>query len=406
MKLSREFSINRLLITVLICLVALMCTQFVIAVTTDNQKPEFSYENEIVKILDVVKSGKIDLAFTLLDQHLVAYPTSQIANLIRADLLYAMSSNLVEIGGGANQKSNNLNGLGHQIRNRWKQSNFNIYQDELVPSSLVEIGHHKHVIVADLNSGRLYLYENFNGRARLLRDYYLTIGSEGFGKYLEGDNKTPIGVYSIYRNIPSSELPDLYGDGAYPVNYPNRFDRSQNRTGSGIWLHGTPSDTYARAPWASKGCFVLSNDDFVDIEKYISVKERTPVILSDSIQWVNRKELATLRTSYLSVLNRWKKDWESLNTEAYLSHYSREKFNFGKNSFQSWANKKREVNRAKKFVRVNLEIESLFIYPGVSDVFVVKYTQDYTSSNFSSKTDKQQYWQRNKQGRWKIIYEG
>ena len=30
------------------------------------------------------------------------------------------------------------------------------------------------------------------------------------------------------------------GDGAFPLNYPNEWDRRLNKTGSGIWLHGTP----------------------------------------------------------------------------------------------------------------------------------------------------------------------
>ena len=35
----------------------------------------------------------------------------------------------------------------------------------------------------------------------------------------------------------------------------------KRRTGSGIWLHGTPPDQFARAPLATDGCLVLANPD-------------------------------------------------------------------------------------------------------------------------------------------------
>src|SRR3546814_8483534 len=49
------------------------------------------------------------------------------------------------------------------------------------------------------------------------------------------------------------KLPDFYGDGAYPLNYPNEWDKHEGRKGYGIWLHGTPSTTYSRPPRASDG---------------------------------------------------------------------------------------------------------------------------------------------------------
>ena len=268
------------------------------------------------------------------------------------------------------------------------------------------MGRHKHVIVSDTHEGRLYLYRNNQGKPELVKDYYMTVGSAGYGKQVEGDNKTPIGVYSIYKYIDDEQLPDLYGKGAFPVDYPNIVDRYRKRTGYGIWLHGTPSDTYARSPWASEGCFVLSNDDFSDISQYISITEQTPVILSDGIQWVNWEELQEKRRSYLAILQAWKTDWESLDADAYIQHYTRDQLNFGKVSFREWAARKKQVNQSKTFIQIDMDIESLLLYPGEKDMFVVKYKQRYMSNNFHSEAHKEQYWQRNEQGHWKIVYEG
>jgi murein L,D-transpeptidase YafK len=68
--------------------------------------------------------------------------------------------------------------------------------------------------------------------------------------------------------MPQDKLTDFYGSGAFPINYPNEWDRIRGRNGYGIWLHGTPRDTYSRPPRASDGCIVLSNED-LDLHSYV-----------------------------------------------------------------------------------------------------------------------------------------
>ena len=63
----------------------------------------------------------------------------------------------------------------------------------------------KHAIVVDTKRSRLYLYENDTrngGRPRFVADYYVTHGKLGTDKLVEGDKKTPIGVYHITANLP------------------------------------------------------------------------------------------------------------------------------------------------------------------------------------------------------------
>jgi len=367
-----------------------------------------SYEPSVLSIIQSIRNGQLTQALAQAEQHLVNFPKSRIGHLLKADILHAQTASLSRPGSGFSlEKNERLQGLTHQIKNRWAHAKqVDDKQHTHVPSSLVDIGQHKHVIVTDMSAGRLYLYENNDGQPQLVRDYYLTVGSEGYGKQVEGDNKTPVGVYAIYRYIKGRELPDLYGGGAFPVNYPNRFDRYRKRTGYGIWLHGTPSNTYARSPWASEGCFVLSNDDLSDISEYISVEDRTPVILSDSIEWVTLAELTESRQQAITLIETWKADWESLNTDAYLSHYSQDDFNFGNDNYQRWASRKKNTNSRKTFVQLDLELESLFMYPGETDMFVVRYKQRYLSNNYSNQAQKEQYWKRDGSGQWRIIFEG
>lgn len=381
----------------------LLCCLFASQVKADLD--DDPYENQVIDIIELVQQGKLNQALNNTDQHLRQFPKSRIGYLLKADILQAMSSPLTSVGAGSPDLKN-IDGLKKQLLNRWNHRNLvNPSGHDGVPANLIDMGNHTYVIVADMSNGRLYLYKNNNNQPELIRDYYLTVGSQGYGKQVEGDNKTPIGVYSIYRHIPGAELPDLYGKGAYPVNYPNRYDRALKRTGYGIWLHGTPSDTYARSPWASEGCFVLSNNDLLDIEQYIDVKTRTPVILSDSIEWISLAELNKRRQALYATLQQWQQDWESLDTDRYLDHYSKEYFNFGREKIDNWAARKRAVNQGKTFVQVDIKINDLFIYPDQKEMFVVRYTQRYLSNNYSGQTEKEQYWRKDKSGEWKIIYE-
>jgi len=338
------------------------------------------YEAALINVIDAIQKQDLASALQQVNTHLTSFPKSREGHLLRADILHAMSGALSGLGEHKAIAAEDLKKFKHQLNNRLKHTGAHADKTHShVPANLVALGQHKHVMVADMTNGRLYLYKNNDGVPELIRDYYLTIGSEGYGKEVEGDNRTPVGIYEINRYIEGKALPDLYGKGAFPINYPNRYDRFLKRTGYGIWLHGTPSITYARSPWASEGCFVLSNDDLIDIGQYISVEERTPVVLSDRIEWVDQQAFLERKNQYMAVIEKWKQDWESLDISAYLQHYSADNFNFGKDNYQRWAKRKLTVNRAKTFVQLDFDIK---------------------------RSEKEQYWQKDNNGQWKIIYEG
>ena len=406
--MTKVVSMFILLCTLLMGVNAIVCAQVNEgAESLHAYKANDGYEPQVLEIIEALQAGKLDLALKIADAHLANFPKSQIGHLLRADILQGMATGLTDIGAQSALPESNLNGLKHQLKNRFlHKAHAQNDRHKQIPASLVALGQHDYVLVADMLYGRLYVYKNVNGDPLLVRDYYVSVGSEGFGKQVEGDNKTPVGVYKFNDFIEGKKLPDLYGKGAFPVNYPNRFDRYLKRTGYGIWLHGTPSDTYARSPWASEGCFVLSNDDLLDIGQYINVEQGTPVVLSDGIEWLDISELKERRSSYLAVIEKWRKDWESLDIDAMVAHYAQQDFNFGKGSFETWKKRKTEINSSKVFVQVQLEIESLFSYPGKDDMFVVNFRQNYLSNNFSSAANKMQYWKRGEDGSWKILYEG
>ena len=119
---------------------------------------------------------------------------------------------------------------------------------------------------------------------------------------------------------------------AYPLNYPNEIDQHQNKNGSGIWLHGTPSGTYSRPPRASDGCVVLSNPDLKTLEPILQTG-KTPVIIADKLEWLPSDQASEQlkaqdsdKLALQKAIEAWRKDWVSQNTDEYLSHYSKKFF--------------------------------------------------------------------------------
>ena len=114
----------------------------------------------------------------------------------------------------------------------------------------------------------------------------VSIGSNGYDKYVEGDKRAPIGVYHFTSFLNDDQLIDYYGLGAYPINYPNPIDLLSGKTGSGIWLHGLPKNVQERPLLDSDGCVVIDNNSLLQMNAYIETG-RTPIILSQSdLQWV------------------------------------------------------------------------------------------------------------------------
>ena len=212
-----------------------------------------------------------------------------------------------------------------------------------------------------------------------------------------------MGVYHVTANLPRSKLTDFYGAGAFPINYPNEWDKRQARTGYGIWLHGVPADMYARPPRASDGCIVLANPDLESVARHVQVG-LTPVIIADQVEWIDAAALEAERTALAAAVERWRADWQSRDTETYLAHYS-ERFSAGKQDLAAWTQHKRTVNAAKSWIRVELSQLAMFRHPRETDFVVVTFHQDYRSSGLSNVMKKRQYWVK-EGGRWKILYEG
>ncbi len=379
-------------------------------IDTSNRLPvtvsDSGPEGMLASIFNEIEANRLNNALDLTEALLRQHPNYRLANLIKGDLLLARTQPIRTFGALSDAPVDKVADLRAEAIVRLKgyrekpESNF-------VPRYLLQMQpDQRYAIVVDTKRSRLYLYENDvsnGGRPRFVADYYITHGKLGADKLIEGDKKTPVGVYHVTANLPRQKLADLYGSGAYPINYPNEWDKQQGRKGSGIWLHGTPSDTFARPPRASDGCVVLTNQDLDAVAKNLQVG-LTPVIISPSVEWLSLDDWAKERDELNKTIESWRTDWESRDTDRYLRHYSK-RFKSADQSYEQFAAQKRQVNASKEWIKLKVSNLSVFRNPGKEEVIVVTFDQDYRSNNLENQMKKRQYWQR-EDGKWKIIYEG
>ncbi len=360
-------------------------------------------ENLLAKSLLEITQGKNDQALNTVDELIKTIPNFKLAYLVRGDLLMAQAQQLQGFGGSDSNQTEAIKDLQDEARVRIEHY-LSKQNTESVPNLLLAPNEkQRHVIVIDTDKSRLYLYKNNGNSLSYVKDYYVSIGKNGVDKKTEGDKRTPIGVYFAKAKL-NQPLADMYGDGAYPLNYPNEWDQRHNRSGSGIWLHGTPSDTYSRPPRSSDGCLVLNNQDLKSLAPILQTG-KTPIIIANNLSWSAKGSGDTEKQSLQAAMGNWLNDWRSQDTDQYLSHYS-SAFNNNGINYQQWSAHKYRVQANKPEISITLSNVSIFAYPDSKQkLVVVDFTQDFKSPHLNNKMQKRQYWLL-EDGQWKIISEG
>jgi murein L,D-transpeptidase YafK len=355
-------------------------------------------------VFESIEANRLDEALNRVDALIREFPNFRLAYLVRGDLLLARAKPLQTLGNVAKTvPPERVDGLRDEALARMRALRERPAEDRLPRAVLQLHPDQKHVLMVDSKRSRLYVFANAQGKPKLIADYYVTLGKNGVDKARQGDQKTPLGVYYVTANLPRKKLTDFYGAGAFPINYPNEWDRRQGRDGHGIWLHGVPSTVYSRPPRASDGCIVLANPDLEAVGRHVQVG-MTPVIIADEIEWAEPAAVEAERATLAAAVEQWRADWQSRDTEKYLAHYS-SRFAAGGQNLKAWAEHKRKVNSAKAWIKVGVSRVAMFRYPRERDFVVVTFDQDYKSSGLSNVMKKRQYWV--KEGAvWKIIYEG
>lgn len=356
----------------------------------------------LIGVYKELGSNNLRSALEKADKLVEAYPNFRLGHLIRGDLLL-LHTRPIKTLGAVDGPEDKLKNLREEAIVRMRSLRERPDPD-MMPRQVLQLREdQKHVLLVDARRSRLYVYANRGGQLKFVTDYYISQGKLGVNKLKEGDQKTPVGIYYITSHLPGERLPDFYGSGALPINYPNEWDKINGRSGSGIWLHGTPSDSFSRPPLSSDGCVVLTNPDLHKLTSSVEVG-KTPVVISESIDFVNKTKWDNDRALATRLVDNWRRDVESLVPTRVVANYSRKFKSDRGEDVNAWLGKHQQFMSGVRNLSVKLRDATYFFYPGREDMIVSTFTQESTFGKSKTSIRKRQYWI--KEGpAWRIIYE-
>lgn len=369
-------------------------------------------EARLIHIYQLIRQGEHRQALQQADQLARDHPNFQLAQLVLGDLLSLQTRPVRTLGDvpdtSAIAAQAQLEALREESRRRIRALTERP-PEGYVPRQFLSLApQSRHAIAIDASRSRLYLFENTTPpdagsleapRLRLVGDYYISVGLQGVEKQVEGDKRTPLGVYYITSTLDPERLPDLYGVGALPINYPNALDIQRGKTGSGIWLHGTPSDQFVRAPQASDGCVVLSNQDLEFLLRTVQIRT-TPVVIDTQLEWAATESLHQERTDFMTALETWREARSQGDIERLKALYSPRFRQAGKGLDHWWPRITAELRQPRP---IQLKDTSLLKWQDTEETMVVTFGE--VPAGQSRGVTRRQYWAK-EEGRWRIFFEG
>ena len=266
-----------------------------------------------------------------------------------------------------------INSVEKELENRLKDID---YWKEYFKDKNVDYGYYefkKYILVAQKEQLEISMYEKIGNDYKLILRNNVIVGENPGDKYTEGDKRTPEGAYELVEK--KVGLDSFYGPFALVTSYPNVFEQSLDKKGSGIWIHGMPY--YTDREKFTKGCVALDNTELENLEKKLDLNKTILLISENTFKKATKEEMALIFTS----IYKWKDAWKYLNIEEYLSFYSKDFKRADKTGFGLFSEQKRSIfakNEQKTIRFSNIDISP---YPNSfgKNMFKVLMDQEYMS---------------------------
>ncbi|QEZ89670.1 peptidoglycan peptidase 2 [Aliarcobacter cibarius] len=240
----------------------------------------------------------------------------------------------------------------------------------------VEYGYYeynKYIIVAQKENKELSLFENSEDGYKLITKEKMIIGENLGDKFLEGDKRTPEGSYDLVQKRVG--LDQFYGPFALVTSYPNSFDKSLNKKGHGIWIHGMPLD--GERENYTQGCLALDNDRLKVLDSNINLNKTVLITSHDELKKTTKEDIALI----LSSIYKWKDAWKYSNINEYLSFYSRDFKRADRTDFNTFSAQKRQIFAKNEDKTINLFNIDISPYPNSlnKNMYRILMDEEYTS---------------------------
>jgi murein L,D-transpeptidase YafK len=251
-------------------------------------------------------------------------------------------------------------------------------------------------IVVDKSRQKLFLFER-HSPLKLSRVFFSGTGQVVGDKEVEGDLKTPEGVYFVVQRIGSGLEFLRYGNEAYTLNYPNPVDRLRRKTGYGIWIHGRGEPL---TPLQSEGCVVMDNDELALLGKLLT--PGTPVVLTESFTFLPEEdqEQSAIAHELHRKVEAWAAAW-SARSSAYFDLYNKQAYSIAQGEpFSAFQSHKERLFKLLPWIRTTASDIQVLQGPGY---WVTWFYQDYQAPNLTTRGVRRLYWAKDEQGEFKIV---
>lgn len=276
--------------------------------------------------------------------------------------------------------------------------------DDGLPDYLLKVPDSTRVVlVAETDTSTLYRYENGPDGMRLVDKHYMSIGENGVGKQRPWDRRTPLGVYFVSDQLDTSKLHPKYGITAFPLDYPNGWDRLRKRSGDGIWLHGVDPDGGKRPALDTDGCLALPNDRLRMISADIQPLS-TPVVITRKLRLATEAELRERAAGLDAALRAWASSLAAGDLHSYFRMYA-QGFSYLGMSRDEWMAFRLEAIGNRVLDDLVIDELSLLADPVEDRLYVSRFLQTLVEGGRRVTTMKRLYWRRNDDGSFVIVAE-
>jgi len=266
-----------------------------------------------------------------------------------------------------------------------------------VPDSVVTI------LIAETDASTLHRFEPGASDAGYRDERYMSVGQNGVGKQRSWDRRTPLGIYFVNEQLDTKDLHERYGPLAFPLDYPNVWDRINERSGDGIWIHGVAPNDGRRPPLDTDGCIALPNDELLALEKQL-VPLVTPVIITRQLRWMSPAQIDAARDELAAALEAWADSYRSGDLYQYLSLYA-DDFEFRGMDKDEWAAFRLQTVGRTSIAGFELQDVLLLSDPEDSDLYLSRFRQTIVDDEQTIVTIKRLYWRRSAGGELQIVAE-
>jgi murein L,D-transpeptidase YafK len=277
--------------------------------------------------------------------------------------------------------------------------------EEPVPAWLIRLPETTPVVfVAETSTSAFHRFDRSGEGVIKVRQDYMSIGQGGVGKQRAGDQRTPLGIYFVTEQLETERMHEKYGVTAYPLDYPNAWDRRKGRTGDGIWIHGVDPRGGVRPPLDTDGCIALPNERLGALAQSFEPNV-TPVLIARDLAWSDPAAVAEVRDSLETAIARWARGLEEGDMYTYLDAYDDSFRHWGMNK-DEWSVFSMETVGHRPISRVEVSDLLLLGDPVEPGLYLSRFRLEIEEEGARSVISVRRiYWRRSESGAFRIVAE-